>query len=75
MISGVAAPLSNYFSQISFHKTQLTHPLETNLSFARSFNILGWSSIVASLLLALLFPFLKKTHPRKETLRPPNLVR
>lgn len=75
MISGVAATLSNYFSQISFDKTQLTHPLETNLSFAHSFNILGWSSIVASLLLALLFPFLKKLIQEKKPHENPHLVR
>lgn len=74
MISGVAATLSNYFSQMSFNKTELIHPLQTNASFSHSFNILGWSSIAASLLLALLFPFLKKLIQEKKPHENPHLV-
>jgi POT family proton-dependent oligopeptide transporter len=73
MISGVAATISNYFSQMSIDKTEPTQPLQTNVSFSHSFNILGWSSIAAALLLACLFPFLKKLIQEKKPHETPHL--
>ncbi len=73
MIIGVAATLSNYFSQISFDKTQINNPLQTNATFSTSFNILGWSSIVGGLILLILVPFLKKLIQEKKSHENPHL--
>ncbi len=73
MISGIAATLSNYFSQKSFDKTLLNNPLQTNPTFSSSFNILGWSSIGAGIILVCLFPFLKKLIQEKTPHDTPHL--
>ena len=73
MITGVAATLSNYFSQMSFDKTQLNNPLQTNPSFSTSFNVLGWSAIGAGIILVILFPFLKKLIQEKKPHEIPHL--
>lgn len=65
MIVGVAATLSNYFSQMSFHKGDINYPLETNPTFSTSFNLLGWSAIGAAVILIILFPFLKRLIQEK----------
>lgn len=74
MISGVAATLSNYFSQMSFDKAQLKDPLLTNPSFSASFNILGWSAIGAGIILIFLSRFLKKLIQEKKPHENPHLV-
>lgn len=65
MISGVAATLSNFFSQMGFDKTKLSNPLETNGTFSATFSILGWSAIIAGGALFALYPFLKKLIQEK----------
>ena len=66
MITGVAATLSNFFSQNSFDPSKLSYPLETNPTFSTTFNILGWSSIAAGVILFILTPFLKKLIQEKK---------
>lgn len=60
MIIGVAATLSNYFSQMGIDRATIDHPLEANAAFSKTFNILGWSAITGGILLFTLIPFLKK---------------
>lgn len=50
MISGVAAVLSNYFSQMALGTSTLTDPLATNPTYAKVFVILGILSILMSIL-------------------------
>ncbi len=75
MIVGVAATLSNYFSQMSFNKKELLDPLKTNPTFSDTFNLLGWSACLAGVILFCLYPFLKKLIQEKgahETPHPYN---
>jgi len=60
MIVGVAATLSNYFSRNCLDKNTLKFPIESKASFSQIFNILGWSAIIAGIILFCLVPFLKK---------------
>ncbi|QVL56383.1 MAG: oligopeptide:H+ symporter [Simkaniaceae bacterium] len=72
MVVGVSATLSNYFSQLGFDRTKLSNPLETNPSFSETFNFLGWSAIIAGLVLFLLAPFLKRLIQEKLTHTDPH---
>jgi len=65
MIVGVAATLSNYFSQMTFKDVTATNPVETNPLFSETFNILGWGSIFGGLILLILVPFVKKLIQEK----------
>ncbi|NRA90237.1 MAG: MFS transporter, partial [Simkaniaceae bacterium] len=65
MVTGVAATVSNYFSQFGFDKGALNHPLTTNATFSETFNILGWSAIIAGGILFTIFPFLKRLIQEK----------
>jgi POT family proton-dependent oligopeptide transporter len=65
MITGVAATLSNYFSQRTFKHVAKMSAHDTNPLFSETFNILGWSSILGGLILLILIPFLKKLIQEK----------
>lgn len=60
MITGVAATLSGMFSQMGVGSNSIANPLATNGSFSHAFIILGSMSIVGSLVLFCLVPFLIK---------------
>lgn len=75
MVVGIAATLSNYFSQLTISRNTLSHPLEANQAFSHTFTILGWSAIIGAILLLCLVPFLKKLIQEKaphETPHPYN---
>ncbi|MCB1107196.1 MAG: oligopeptide:H+ symporter [Chlamydiia bacterium] len=65
MVVGVAATLSNYFSQLSFDEAKVNSPLETNPGFSETFSLLGWSAIIAGGILFALTPVLKKLIQEK----------
>lgn len=63
MITGVAATLSGYFSKLAgggSADNNLTDPVVTNASYSHTFNLLGWSSIGAGVIVILLIPILHK---------------
>lgn len=66
MSTGVAATISNYFSQFVFHNQSNTTPLNTNGSFSLTFSILGYSAIGAGCVLWILSPFLNRLIQAKE---------
>jgi len=59
MLSGMAAILSNHFSQLALNSDSLD-PLMTNLGYSHSFMTLGLSAIGASVILLLLVPLLTR---------------
>lgn len=60
MITGVAATMSGYFSNMAGGEAHATDPLITNSSYSHMFNLLGWSSVIAGVVLVLLIPSLHK---------------
>lgn len=72
MIIGVGAALSGYFSNLALEGMQSTDPLVTNPGFSHIFNLLGWGTMGAGILLFLLLPFVinlsqekkRSAHPR-----------
>ncbi len=67
MITGIAATIAEYFSKMALTATQSVDPLVTNLGFAHTFNLLGWGSIVAGLLLMIFVPLmLRLTHENEQ---------
>lgn len=63
MITGVAAILSNHFSQMALAGAELdatTQPLVTNSGYAHTFNLLGWGAILAGVVLSLFVPKILK---------------
>jgi POT family proton-dependent oligopeptide transporter len=67
MITGVAATLSDYFSKmaLSVVGSNSTDPLLTNAGFSHTFMILGWTSIIAGILLFVALPVMSRlTHER-----------
>ena len=60
MITGIAAIFSDYFSKLALGTSGMTDPLTTNASYSETFNLLGWSSIAAAVVLLLLTSFIAK---------------
>lgn len=60
MVSGIASMLSKYFSQMMVVSKDITSEAGSLHAFSTTFNIVGWSSILAALLLFALVPVLKK---------------
>jgi len=58
MLTGVAATLSNFFSNLALGKTQSKNPLLTNASFSHTFMILGAIAIGMGAILFCLMPWL-----------------
>jgi len=69
MVTGVAATLSNYFSQLALGTSEKTDPLLTNASYSSTFLQLGIYSIVGSIVLLFLKSFLHKLIQEKSTLK------
>lgn len=67
MITGVAAILSNHFSNMAVGATHSKDPLITNPSFSHTFSLLGWSAIVGGVILLLLVPYLKRLTSQQKT--------
>lgn len=66
MITGIAAIISDLFSKMALGVTETTDPLLTNASYSQTFNILGWSAIVAGAVLFVLIPFLTRLIQEKK---------
>lgn len=60
MVTGVSATLSNYFSNLMVGKSLSTNPLVTNEAFSHVFSFLGWSAILAAVVLVLLSSYLTR---------------
>lgn len=60
MVTGVAATLSNYFSQAALGTSEKTNPLITNTSYSSSFLKLALFAIIGSAILFFLRSFLHK---------------
>jgi len=58
MITGVAATLSGYFSNMALSSSTSTDPLLTNAGFSHIFNLLGWTALATGVILLLLVPTL-----------------
>lgn len=66
MIVGIAAALANIFSTMALKGSNNSGPLESNPGFSKIFFILGLSALIASILLAVLIPFLHKLIDEKK---------
>jgi proton-dependent oligopeptide transporter, POT family len=60
MVTGVAATLSNYFSNMMVQGSQTNDALLTNDNYSYVFSLLGWSAIAASIVLVILVPMLRR---------------
>lgn len=60
MIAGVAAILSDHFSKMALGSALSINPLVTNASYSHTFNMLGWSAIIAGIILFLSIPLVAK---------------
>ncbi len=69
MVTGVAAILSNYFSQLALGASDAKNPLLTNASYSSAFFQLGIYAIIGSILLFFLKRFLHKLIQEKPTLK------
>ncbi len=67
MVTGVAATLSNYFSQEALGKLDIKSPLVTNAGYSSVFLKLALSAIFVSVVLFFLRPFLHKLIQEKRT--------
>lgn len=66
MITGVAATLSDYFSNMALGTSLSVDPLVTNPSYSHTFGLLGWTSIGVGVILLVFLPFvLRLTQERK----------
>ncbi|WP_316358331.1 hypothetical protein [Candidatus Neptunichlamydia sp. REUL1] len=55
-----------------FFTNGISNPLETNSNFSETFNFLGWSAIIAGVVLFLLTPFLKRLIQEKRSHTAPH---
>lgn len=69
MVTGVAATISNFFSQAALGAAEVKDPLITNSSYSVAFLKLGISSIVMSIIVLLLRKFLHKLIQEKPILK------
>lgn len=69
MVTGVAATLSNYFSQTALGNTSSENPLITNATYSAAFLKLALCSIAGSIVLLFLRSFLHKLIQEKHTLK------
>lgn len=68
MITGVAAILSDHFSKVALGTTQSIDPIITNASYSQTFGLLGWSAIVAGVVLFISVPYVSRlTQEKKNT--------
>lgn len=74
MLTGVAATLSGYFSNLALGTTHSTDPLVTNASFSHTFGVLGWSAIGTGIALLVIVPFVLRLTKEKELLAREQLV-
>ncbi|TAK73226.1 MAG: MFS transporter [Gammaproteobacteria bacterium] len=66
MITGIAAVLSDHFSKVALGSSDSIDPLVTNASYSHTFNLLGWSSIAAGVLLFVCVPIVVRLTQEKK---------
>lgn len=66
MVTGVAATLSNHFSNLMVGNTITTNPLVTNTTFSHEFYRLGCGALLTGFALLALVPFLKRLMDDEE---------
>lgn len=66
MITGVAATLSGYFSNMALGASNSKNPLLTNFSFSHTFGLLGWAAIATGIVLFVLIPFITRLTQEKK---------
>mgnify|MGYP004704091555 FL=1 len=59
MVTGVASVLAGYFSGMMPQNSGST-PVATNPGYSHIFNMLGWGSVIAAAIIALLIPLLRR---------------
>lgn len=69
MITGVAAILSDHFSKMALGDSASTNPLITNASYSHTFGLLGWSAIVAGIVLFMAIPAVSRLTNEKRVAR------
>lgn len=65
MVVGVAATLSNYFSNMALGSSNDINPLITNASYSHTFAMLGWLSVIVGIGLGFFVPFIAKLTQEK----------
>lgn len=65
MLTGIASPISYYFSSMALGSSQSTNPLITNPSYSSTFSLLGGVAIVAGIILYALIPFMLRLIQEK----------
>lgn len=60
MTTGVAATLSNYFSNMMITNDHVESIAVTNQTYSHGFSELGWLALAAAIILFLLFPFVNR---------------
>lgn len=66
MITGVAAILSDHFSKLALGDADTINPLVTNASYSHTFGLLGWSAIIAGVLLFVSIPLVARLTQEKK---------
>ena len=68
MITGVAAILSDHFSKMALGDNSSINPFVTNANYSHTFGLLGWSAIIAGMLLFVAIPVVSKlTRERRQS--------
>lgn len=67
MVTGVAATLSNYFSQEALGKFDVINPIDTNKGYAKVFFTLALGALFGSMILFFIRPFLHRLIQEKRT--------
>jgi POT family proton-dependent oligopeptide transporter len=73
MVIGIAAILSDQFSKIALGSTENASPLVTNASYSHTFGMLGWSAIIAGVLLFVFIPYLGRLTQEKKVSNVDNM--
>lgn len=66
MVVGVAATLSNYFSNLAVGNSNAVNPLITNPTYSHTFSLLGWLAVVVGVGLGFFVPFIAKLTQEKQ---------
>ena len=74
MITGVAATLSGYFSNMALGSTHSTDPLLTNPSFSHTFGLLGYSAIATGIVLLIFIPLITRLTQEKKLLAKQQII-
>jgi proton-dependent oligopeptide transporter, POT family len=67
MVTGVAATLSGYFSNMMVGVGSLYNPHLTNHSFSQTFNLLGWGALICAVILVVFTPKLRRLIAAEDT--------